>query len=59
MVTSKNYNVDLAKRSDKILMFVFAKQLYFDEKALGSESTKVKTFIRLLNSPAIMAGSLK
>ena len=40
-------------------MFEFAKEKYFDEIALGSKSTGDKTLIKLLKSPAVMAGSLK
>ena len=33
MITNKNYNVDLAKLSDKKLMYHFAKEMNFDVKA--------------------------
>ena len=46
MMTNKNYNVDLANLLDKKLMFEFAKEMYFDEKAPGNKSTRDKTFIR-------------
>ena len=59
MITNKNYNVDLAFISDRNLLFEFAEEMYFDEKDLGNKSTWDKTLIRLLRSPAIMAGSLK
>ena len=39
MITNKNYNVDLAKLSDKRPMYDFAKALIFDVKAHGSKST--------------------
>ena len=32
MITNENYNVDLAKLSDKKLMYDFAKELNFDSK---------------------------
>ena len=38
-------------------MFDFAEEMYFDEKLLGNKSTRVKFFIRLLTSSAIMASS--
>ena len=59
MKTNKNYNVDLANLPDKKLMYEFGKEMYFDEKALGNKSVRDKSLIRLLQSPAIMAGSLK
>ena len=37
----------------------FAKEMYFDEKAVGNKSGRDKTPIRLLKSPATMARSLK
>ena len=40
-------------------MYEFAKEMHFDEGALGDESTQDKSPIKLLKSPAIMAGSLR
>ena len=40
-------------------MFHFAKETFFDGKALGEKSNGDKTPLRLLESPGIMAGSLK
>ena len=39
IITNKNYNVDLAKLSDKKLMYDFAKEMNFDLKAKGKKST--------------------
>ena len=36
-----NNNIDLANLSDKDLVFEFAKEMYFEEKALGIISTRV------------------
>ena len=55
MITSKNYNVDLASLSDKKLMYDFAKELIIDLKAQGSKSTRDRTLKNLQKSPAIMA----
>ena len=57
-ITNKNYNVDLASLSDKKLMYDFAKELNFDLKAAGKNSTRAKTLIKLLKSPAIMASGV-
>ena len=38
-------------------MYDFAKEMYFDEKALGSKSTRDKAFIRLLKSFGIMVSA--
>ena len=55
MITNKNYNVDLASLLDKILMYDFAKEIYFDVKAQNNKSTRDRTFIKLHKSPIIMA----
>ena len=58
MITNKNYNVDLASLSDKKLLYDFAKEMHFDERRVGNKSTRDKTLIKLLNSPAIMASGV-
>ena len=58
MITNKIYNVDLANIQDKKLMYDFAKEMNFDLKAQGNESTRDKTLIKLLKSPAIMASGI-
>ena len=58
MITNKNYNVDLASLQDKKLVYDFAKEMHFDTKALGNKSTRDRTLIILLKSPAIMASGV-
>ena len=58
MITNKNYNVNLASLQDKKLVYDFAKAMTFDTKALGNKSTRDRTLIKLLNSPAIMASGI-
>ena len=58
MITNKNYNVDHASLSDKKLLYDFAKEMHFDTKALGNKSTRDRTLIKLLKSPAIMASGV-
>ena len=58
MITNKNYNVALASLSDKKLMYDFAKEMHFDERRVGNKSTRDKTLIKLLKSPAIMASGI-
>ena len=58
MITNKNYNVNHASLSDKKLMYDFAKEMHFDERRLGNKSTRDRTLINLLNSPAIMASGI-
>ena len=58
MITNNSYNVDHASLADKKLMYDFAKEMHFDTKALGKKSTRDKTLIKLLKSPAIMASGV-
>ena len=38
-------------------MYVFAMEMFFDEKALGNKSARVKSPIRLLESPGVMVST--
>ena len=58
MITNKNYNVNHASLSDKKLMYKFAKEMNFDKSRVGNKSTRDRTLISLLNSPAIMASGV-
>ena len=58
MKTNKNYNIDLASLADKKLMYDFAKEMHFDTKAQGNKSTRDRTLIKLLKSPAIIASGI-
>ena len=58
MITNNNYNVDHASSADKKLMYDFAKEMHFDLKAVGKKSTRDKTLINLLKSPAITASGV-
>ena len=57
MITNSKFNVDLASLSDKKLMYDFAKEMYFDTKALGKKSTRDKTLIKLLKSPGLIVSA--
>ena len=57
-ITNSEYNVDLASLQDKKLMCDFAKEMNFDLKAVGKKSTRDRTLIKLLKSPAIMASGV-
>ena len=52
--TTRNYNFDLANLQDKKILYDFPKELYFDVKALGFESTRDISVVRLLRSPGLM-----
>ena len=58
MITNKNYNVDLASLSDRKLLYYCAKEVNFDVKAIGNKSTRDRTLIKLLKSPAPMASGI-
>ena len=58
MITNKNYNVNHASLSDKKLMYDFAKEMHFDKRRVGNKSTRDRTLITLLNSPAIIASGI-
>ena len=58
MITNNNYNVDHASLADKKLMYDFAKEMHFDLEAVGKKSTRDRTLIKLLKSPAIMASGV-
>ena len=58
MITNKNYNVNHASLSDKKLMYDFAKEMNFDKSRVGNKSTRDRTLISLLNTPAIMASGI-
>ena len=58
MITNSKFNVDLASLEDKKLMYDFAKEMHFDERRVGNKSTRDRTLINLLKSPAIMASGI-
>ena len=63
MITNNNYNVDLDKLPEKELLYEFAKEMYFDEKAsgnksIGNKSTRDETLNKLLNSPVIISSGI-
>ena len=57
LITNKKNNVDLAKLSDKKIMYDFAKEMNFDLKAVGKKSTQDRTLIKLLKSPGLMVSA--
>ena len=57
MITNKNYNADLAKLSDKKLMYDFAKEMNFDVRAPGNKSTRDRTLINFFKSPGLMVSA--
>ena len=58
MITNNNFNVDLASLPDKKLLYDFAKEMHFDERGQGRKSSRDRTLIKILRSPAMMASGL-
>ena len=57
LITNKNYNADLARLTDKKIMYDFAKEMNFDTKALGNKFSRDRTLIKLLESPELMVSA--
>ena len=58
MITNSQYNVDLASLTDKKLMYDFAKEMHFDQNAVGNKSIRERKLIKLLKSPRIVASGV-
>ena len=57
LITNKNYNVDLASLADNKLMYNFAKEMQFNVRGKGRESTRDRTLINLLKSPGLIVSA--
>ena len=57
LITNNNYHVDHASLADKKLMYDFAKEMNFDQKAVGNKSNRDKTLIKLLKSPSLIVSA--
>ena len=57
MITNSKFNVDLASLSDKKLMYDFAKEMHFDQNAVGNKSIRDRKLIKLLKSPGLMVSA--
>ena len=57
MITNSKYNVDLASLADKNLMYDLAKEMHFDQNAVGNKSTRDKALIKLRKSPGLMVSA--
>ena len=57
MITNSKYNVDLASLADKKLMYDFAKEMHFDQNAVGNKSIRDRKLIKLLKSPSLMVSA--
>ena len=55
MIIEKKDNADLANIWDKSKTLDFAKEMYFDERALGNENLRDESFTSLPKSLAIMS----
>ena len=57
MITNSKYNVDLTSLADKKLMYDFAKEMHFDQNAVGNKSIRDRKLIKLLKSPGLMVSA--
>ena len=57
LITNSKFNVDLASLSDKQLMYDFAKEMHFDQNAVGNKSIRDRKLIKLLKSPGLMVSA--
>ena len=57
MKTNSKFNVDLASLSDKKLMYDFAKEMHFDQNAVGNKSIRDRKLIKILKSPGLMVSA--
>ena len=55
-IKKKQNDIDLAKLTDKKVLFTFAKEMSFDERALGNKMLELN--LRLLKSPAFIASGI-
>ena len=55
--TNKNNRVDLTSLPEKKLIYDSAKEMNFDLKAQGRESTRDRTFIKILKSPSLIVSA--
>ena len=53
MMTTKKYKINLANLSVKKILFEFAEEMNFAEKALGKKSTRNVTLFKLPKTPAV------
>ena len=57
-IINKNCNIYQVNLADKTIMYEFAKEMYFVQRALGNKTTKEKALTRSLKSPVIMASGI-
>ena len=57
MINNTKYNVDLGNSSVKKIMFQFAKEMHFDERAPGNKKDRDRSLLRLLKSHSIMVSA--
>ena len=58
MITNKNYNIDLAKLSDKKITYDLAMEMQYEVRAPGSDSIRDRNVLKLLKCPAIRASGI-
>ena len=55
IMTNYNFNVGHSNAQDQIMIYEFGKQMKVNIKQVGGKSPRDESFIKLPNSPAVMA----
>ena len=58
VVTNYKINADHSSPQDKKLIYEFAKEMNYDTKSTGRPSTRHTSFIKIVESPAILASGI-
>ena len=58
LITNYKFNADHSSPQDKKIFYEFAKEMNYDTKSTGRPSIRHTSFIKMLESPAIMASSI-
>ena len=58
LMTNYKFNADQSSLQDKKLIYEFANEMNYDTKSTGRPSTRHTSFIKILESPAIMASGV-
>ena len=58
LIKNYKFNANHSSPHDKKLIYEFAKEMNYDTKRLGRPSNRHNSFIKILESPAIMAAGV-
>ena len=58
LITNYKFNADHSSPQDKKLVYEFAKELNYDTKSTGQSSIRHSSFIKILESPAVLVSGI-